>query len=258
MQVIPVIDLMGGQVLRGVGGRRSEYRPIASPLAADARPGTVAKAFVEQFGFETVYVADLDAIMQGRPDVAAWQEIASAGLELWIDAGLADRHQIRRCHAALREHQLPARLVVGLETLTSPDELQRYSELAREKPIFSLDLKERQPLSKATVWQGLAPEAIAAAVEKMGLGELIVLDLADVGTNGGTGTLDLCRQLWSALRLRIIAGGGVRNLHDLQTLASVGCESALVASALHDGRLTVADVQTARQMQRPYAGDRDD
>ena len=33
MEVIPVIDLLGGQVVRGVAGRRDEYRPIVSQIA---------------------------------------------------------------------------------------------------------------------------------------------------------------------------------------------------------------------------------
>ena len=82
MRVIPVIDLMGGQVVRGVAGRRSEYRPVESRIAGDARPATVARAFVDEFGFEAAYVADLDAIVHGRYSSGiAWREIAGVGLE---------------------------------------------------------------------------------------------------------------------------------------------------------------------------------
>ena len=68
---------------------------------------------------------------------------------------------------------------------------------------------------------------------------MIVLDLARVGTGQGVGTLSLCRQLralWPEINL--VAGGGVRNLADLHDLQESGCHAALVASALHDGRLT--------------------
>jgi phosphoribosylformimino-5-aminoimidazole carboxamide ribotide isomerase len=44
----------------------------------------------------------------------------------------------------------------------------------------------------------------------------------------------------------VLAGGGVRDLDDLRQLAEFGCDGALVASALHDGRLTAADVAVAR------------
>ena len=62
MRVIPVIDLMGGHVVRGVAGERSRYRPVVSLLAQDAAPRSVAQAFAQRLGAREVYVADLDAI----------------------------------------------------------------------------------------------------------------------------------------------------------------------------------------------------
>jgi hypothetical protein len=41
--------------------------------------------------------------------------------------------------------------------------------------------------------------------------------------------------------LQIVAGGGVRSAADLRSLSAAGCDAALVASALHDGRLTIHD-----------------
>src|SRR5947207_1285495 len=90
MRIVPVIDLMHGQVVRGVAGNRSEYRPIESQIASDAEPATIARSLVERFGFKIVYVADLDAIQGGSPNLHAWEEISRAGLLLWIDAGLGD------------------------------------------------------------------------------------------------------------------------------------------------------------------------
>jgi phosphoribosylformimino-5-aminoimidazole carboxamide ribotide isomerase len=62
----------------------------------------------------------------------------------------------------------------------------------------------------------------------------------------GTGTLELVRRLrLSHPRLEITAGGGVRGVDDLRQLAEAGCDAALVASALHDGRITAKDVGQA-------------
>ena len=43
MKILPVIDLMQGCVVRGIGGRREEYRPIESRLARDSRPVSVGR-----------------------------------------------------------------------------------------------------------------------------------------------------------------------------------------------------------------------
>jgi uncharacterized protein related to proFAR isomerase len=37
--------------------------------------------------------------------------------------------------------------------------------------------------------------------------------------------------------MELIAGGGIRDLADVRTLGSAGCDAVLVASALHRGAL---------------------
>jgi phosphoribosylformimino-5-aminoimidazole carboxamide ribotide isomerase len=247
MRVIPVIDLMGGQVVRGVAGKRSEYRPVQSLIAVDAKPATVARAFVEQFGFEDVYVADLDAIMGSQPNVAAWNDIAAQGLRLWLDAGVGDATAARGVLSTLRSAGTGFQLVVGLESLKSLDDLVAIIK-AWDFPIVSLDLKARVPQTRIDELRDADPIAIAQALDDCGIRELIVLDLADVGLGQGTRTLDLCRQLSALRRFRLICGGGVRGLDDLKAMADVGCDSVLVASALHDGRLTREDIRQVENL----------
>ena len=252
MQVIPVIDLLGGQVVRGIAGRRDEYRPIVSQIAADGRPATVARALVARFGFETVYVADLDAIVHGRLDTGSWKEIAESGLRLWIDAGVGTT----AAAAEFRLHQsrlsIEATLIIGLESLAAPVIVYDLCRmLGCDALAFSLDLKQGQSLTQLG-WQqqpdrAKEPIKIVRMTVRMGIRRLIVLDLADVGTGRGPTTLPLCRTIRDEFAdLELIAGGGVRGLDDLKALADAGCDAALVASALHDGRLTRDDVERAK------------
>jgi phosphoribosylformimino-5-aminoimidazole carboxamide ribotide isomerase len=257
MRVIPVIDLLGGQVVRGVAGRRAEYRPIVSKLAADAQPATVARALVEKFGFEIAYVADLDAISCGQTDkrllLSAYERIAQAGLALWLDAGIGTLDCARRLRETLRQAALDVRCVIGLESLAAERELtEMAAELGREQTIFSVDMKHGKPLTQAPRWLTADPVDIALGVLASGISRLIVLDLADVGMQAGTGTLDLCRRLRKELgaAVDLTAGGGVRGLDDLKALADAGCDAALVASALHDNRLTREDVEQAKEFRR--------
>src|SRR5688572_10445772 len=62
LRVVGVIDLMGGLAVHAVGGRRAEYRPVASPLCESAAPLAVAEAFRREYGIEELYLADLEAI----------------------------------------------------------------------------------------------------------------------------------------------------------------------------------------------------
>ena len=238
MQVIPVLDLMEGLVVRGVGGRRHEYRPIESLLAADARPRTVARALVA-IGFRASYVADLDAIGGKEPAWAIYRELLEAGLEPWIDAGVSNVEQA----GALSRFEVAGRrltaIVAGLESLPDPDTLaELLAVVGPERLIFSLDLKSGRPLTEAPAWQNLTPAQIAVVALRLGVRRMIVLDLAAVGMGHGVGTESFCRDLRCLdPRLQIIAGGGVRGAADLRSLAQAGCNAALVASALHDGRL---------------------
>ena len=246
MFVVPVIDLMRGEVVRGVGGRRDEYRAIRSVLAADARPGTVARGLTAA-GFTETYVADLDAVGGAEPAWSIYRELLGAGLALWVDAGVTSAEQAGR----LAEFQWAGRplaaIVAGLESLPNPQTLAEIIAIVGPRRlIFSLDLKAGQPLTGAQAWQGLSPRQIATIALRLGVRRMIVLDLANVGMGQGVSTEPLCRELRCLdSDLELIAGGGVRTASDLHSLAASGASAALVASALHDGRLTPADCLAA-------------
>jgi phosphoribosylformimino-5-aminoimidazole carboxamide ribotide isomerase len=247
MRVIPVIDLLAGQVVRGVGGRRSEYRAIESLLAADARPVTVGSA-VARLGFRETYVADLDAIGGREPAWSIYEELVRCGLTLVIDAGLNSVGQARELGRWAAAHQTTIGIVAGLETSPDPDTLAKMcAAVGPEQLIFSLDLRAGVPITTSAAWQGLTPEQVALVALRAGVRRMIVLDLTAVGMGHGVGTEPLCRSLRSHdPTLELIAGGGVRGPADLRSLSAAGCNGALVASALHDGRLTVEDCRAVR------------
>jgi phosphoribosylformimino-5-aminoimidazole carboxamide ribotide isomerase len=238
LQIIPVLDLMGGLVVRGRAGRRHEYRPIESPLVRDARPGTVSRAFAA-LGLDRLYVADLDAIAGAEPAWPVYEELAAAGWQLWIDAGAGTAERAERMRRFAERAPAVTGIVIGLESLPDAKALARVTEmLGRANSIFSLDLIAGRPLAAAG-WGPIQAEEIVALAVECGIPRTIVLDLARVGSGQGVGTADLCRRLAErSPALELIAGGGVRGPADLELLAAAGCSAALVATALHDGSLT--------------------
>jgi len=248
LRVVPVIDLMHGQVVRGVAGNRAEYRPVVSRLAADATPAAVAAAFA-RLGFRQAYVADLDAI-SGRPaNYAAYRAIREAGLaSLAIDAGITSTAQAAALLEACSAHEVPAAplisVVCGLESVASPDLLgELLTMLGPARLIFSLDLKAGRPLTASAAWAVMSPLEIARVALNLGVRRLIVLDLADVGTSSGTRTQQLIGEILATQPdAEVWAGGGVRNRDDLLNLQRLGVAAVLVASALHDGRLAPTDL----------------
>jgi phosphoribosylformimino-5-aminoimidazole carboxamide ribotide isomerase len=238
MRVLPVIDLLDGIVVRGIAGRRAEYRPIQSALCESPAARDVARAFRERLGLSTLYLADLDAILHERPNSELYRQLTGDGCILLIDAGVREMSRVRSVLEAGA-----AAAVLGLETLPEPELLQHaVAEFGSDRIIFSLDLLSGQPLQQPGVWDSADPFDIAAQAVAYGVRRLIVLDLAAVGVSGGVSTIALCRGLRKAFPdLRLITGGGVRGPADLLELIPLGLDGVLVASALHDGRWNPGD-----------------
>lgn len=221
MRIIPVLDLMGGVVVRAVAGRRSEYRPIHSPLVDSPDPSHVAQRLLEASGATELYVADLDAITRGESVTDAVREFLNAvGVRVWFDGGF-------RTAEAASTFAPPIRPVLASEIVGVP--VRDYNCSA-----YSIDLRNGAAVSATNA----TPLELAASAVAVGFETLIVLDLANVGTDTGPGTLPLVRELRTRYpRLELISGGGVRDHDDLARLADAGADAALVASALHAGRM---------------------
>src|SRR6476661_5491265 len=93
MQIIPVLDLKDGTVVRAQMGERDRYRPIKTPLAPSSDPVDVARGLLSVHPFQTLYIADLDAIEgRGNNEVALGRlRQAFPQLALWVDNGIAGR-----------------------------------------------------------------------------------------------------------------------------------------------------------------------
>lgn len=241
MQILPVLDLLDGVVVRGVQGRREAYRPVESRIVQTSDPVSVARAFRDQFGLSRLYVADLDAILHGRPNHDVYRALAALDFQLLVDAGL---RSVEAAEQLLGEGA--HRVIAGLETWPGPEQLARLcARIGRERVVFSLDMQNGEPMGDSVSWGGRAPFGIACQALESGAQELIVLDLAQVGSDAGLSTDDLCRSLIERFpEVRVITGGGVRGLSDLARLSRMGVSGVLVASALHDGRIGRAEIES--------------
>ena len=141
MRLIPVLDVLNGVVVRGVGGRRSEYRPVVSRLTSSTDPVEVARVLVRTFHPTEVYLADLDAIAGAPPAVTVYRAIRELGPCLWVDAGVLDGGGAERVAAA------DCDVVAGLETVPGPAALREVvTAVGADRVVFSLDLRDGVPL----------------------------------------------------------------------------------------------------------------
>jgi phosphoribosylformimino-5-aminoimidazole carboxamide ribotide isomerase len=238
VKVTPVIDIQNGTVVHAIKGNRSRYKPLKSFLCDSADPLAVASAF-KSCGFKELYVADLDAITGKSGNFAVLQRIAEqTGLELMVDAGVSDFEKAERLF-----RRKISKLIVGTETLPSLDFLaEMLKRYGCERVGVSLDLKKGKVLSKSEVLSSLNPLGLALKFQEMGVGELIVLDLARVGSGEGA-DLALLKQMVNRSGVRIDVGGGVRDTNDLLTLKELGVNGVLLATALHSGKISVEELR---------------
>ncbi|MEX0938592.1 MAG: HisA/HisF-related TIM barrel protein [Pirellulales bacterium] len=247
MRILPVLDLKGSHVVRAVAGRRDDYRPWISALCGSSDPVTIALAMTEIYGLAELYVADLDAIGGAPPDFEMYERLLNAGMRLCIDAGLRGAADVREMTDFIEKRASITGIVAALESV---DSREVVAELVRavgpQRAVFSLDLANGQPLTSSSAFANRSAPQIVEELRESGIERWIVLDLAQVGTGGGPAesVLQACRELRAiAPHAEIIAGGGVRQVGDLQSLARAGCDAALVASALHEGAITRQEIE---------------
>ena len=225
MRVVPVIDIKGGIVVHARRGQRDDYAPLHSPLVEGCEPVAVARALCRLCRTTTLYVADLDALAGESVNEAVLAALAAVA-EPWVDAGATTA-----AAAATLGRVGAARNVVGTESLGAGTELN-------SPVVLSVDLRDGRLISRDPELAGRGPVAVVPLARALGSRELLVIDLARVGSGSGP-PLEAVAELAAALpAVAIYAGGGVRDDADLRALESAGAAGALVATALHEGRIT--------------------
>ncbi|MGH8753896.1 MAG: HisA/HisF-related TIM barrel protein, partial [Burkholderiales bacterium] len=173
MKIIPVLDLMQGQVVRAMGGERKRYRPVESGLCAGSNALDIACALLELYPFPALYVADLDAIQKNGSNAAVIEKLYQRfpRLELWVDSGIGDVSGF----AAWQEQRI-GHAVIGSESFPETALLSAVCASGDALyPLLSLDFKGARFHGKQRLLNdpGLWPEHV------------IVMMLASVGSLQG-------------------------------------------------------------------------
>ncbi len=229
MDIIPVLDLRGGIAVRARMGQRDRYRPLESPLSATSDPVDVMRGLYSIYPFATIYVADLDAITGTGHNEAALRRLKAefAAATFWVDNGIGDLSSARSWLAARLGH-----LVIGSESQHDPALVRQLAQ--HERVVLSLDFRGQDfqgpptLLHETTSWPG----------------RLIVMTLGRVGSGAGPDVERLRAIRDVAGGRNIYAAGGVRDSADLAALKHEEISGALVATSLHEGRLTRRDLET--------------
>jgi phosphoribosylformimino-5-aminoimidazole carboxamide ribotide isomerase len=222
MRCILALDLLGGVVVRGVRGERDRYRPISeySRIVTTAEPLEVISAMKPR---ET-YIADLDRIT-GRGDNLPLIRELSKVTRTMVDAGAAMPEDVARLRSAVHS------VILGTETAS----LALIRECRSSGIVVSVDMKGGRMMAGDPALR-LSPLEVVKMLDDLALDAIILLDVARVGSGEGI-DFGLLEAAASASRHPIIAGGGVRDMDDLDRIRAAGGAGAIVASAVHSGAI---------------------
>jgi phosphoribosylformimino-5-aminoimidazole carboxamide ribotide isomerase len=243
MRIVPVMDLRGGRAVAGRAGGRARYAPVLSRIRGGppedlSDPRALARVLSADLAPERFYVADLDRI-EGTGDndriVADLLEDDTNRMILW-DGGLA-----RRSEAPIHPRLVP---ILATECLAAAEELDAAGGAA-PVPWLGLDLLPRGLRSRTPAIARLGAPALLGRAARGRLGGVVVVHLDGVGMSAGLPRPRLRRLRAAARAFAMIVGGGIGTMGDLAFLRSIGCEGALVATALHEGRIRPADLRAA-------------
>ncbi len=228
MNIIPVLDLMNGQVVHAKHGDRAHYQPIKSVLCDSSQPVNIVEALLELYPFKQLYIADINAIQKNGHHLNIIYNIALAfpGLEIYLDAGFSSIEEINTFN---KINLIP---VLGSESILSIDAYQAINKSHQKRMLLSLDFKN-------DVYQG--PTALLHD-SRYWPNEIIVMSLSKVGSQSGPDIEKLKHFKQISPQTKIYAAGGVRNANDLEMLKLENIDGALIASAIHNGNLNQKDL----------------
>ncbi len=221
VEIIPVLDIRGGVAVAGKSGNREEYRPLETVFAGGSDPAAIASALP----YPRLYVADLDGIVTGRPDIGTLKSLSQLK-DLMVDLGVRDAYDLQLFS------DLSCDIVLGTETVS---EMRVITEAIRRfgvgRIIVSLDIKMGAVLSDFLQHH---PQNAYDMLSAVGVRRVIFLDISMVGT--GKSDYRFIKNLNKAGE--IILGGGI-TAEDFGWLKRAPVDGVLVGTALHRGELEV-------------------
>ncbi len=240
-RIIPVIDIMNGTAVHANKGLRNEYQPIHMKFSQSSKPQDLLTVFSEKFSFTETYIADLDSIIREKPNIEFLSKIIQESpLDIMLDAGIRNLYDIMQF-----KNLGLSKIILATETIESFDVVDdAISELSPEKIIVSIDMKKQKLISESAEIAEMDIDTIIKQVSKKGISEIILLDLAKVGSLTGGGHANYQSIRSNHPNLRIILGGGVKDINDVISIKRQGFNGALIATSLHKGIITPDNVRS--------------
>jgi cyclase len=238
LRVIPCLDVKDGRVVKGVNfvALRDAGDPVEQAAIYDAA------------GADELTFLDITASHENRDTIlgVVSRTAARIFLPLTVGGGIRAVDDMRRL------------LLAGADKCSINSAAVARPELVREAAqkfgsqcvVVAIDAKQSSP----GAWEvfthggrrGTGMDAVAWArqVAALGAGEILLTSMDRDGTGQGF-DIPLLRAVCGAVRVPVIASGGVGTLEHFVDGARTGATGLLAASVFHFGTFTIAQVKAA-------------
>jgi phosphoribosylformimino-5-aminoimidazole carboxamide ribotide isomerase len=226
--VYPAIDVLDGRVVRLEQGERGRV------TVEGGDPLEGASRFRDE-GAAWLHLVDLGGAFSSTPSLELLADVAAIGVPVQVGGGYRDLPAIQ---AALDAGA--ARVLVGTAAL-DPVFLRSAADRFGARLTVAIDVRDGFVAVEGWTRASSVPaDVLAASCREAGVQRLVVTSTRRDGTLSGP-DLELLELVLEASQLPVIAAGGVASLDDLRAVRGLGCEGAVVGSALWRGRFTLAE-----------------
>ena len=231
LELLPAVDVQGGQAVQLVQGVAGSEKVFGDPLAAARR--------WQDGGAEWLHLVDLDAAF-GRgsnADVIA-EIVAAMALKVELSGGIRDDASLERALATGCR-----RVNIGTAALEQPDWCDRVIGEHGDRIAIGLDVRGTRLAARGWTREGGELWETLDRLNAAGCARYVVTDVVSDGMLTGP-NVGLLKDVCARTEAKVVASGGIAQLDDLRVLRELvplGVEGAIVGTALYVGNFTLAE-----------------
>lgn len=233
MRIIPAIDIIDGKCVRLTQGDYSRKKIYAED------PLEVAKKF-EDHGIKYLHLVDLDG---ARSHQIKNHEILlkiATGTNLTIDFGGGIKQE---SDLKIAFENGASQVTVGSTAAENPDLFLKWLEnYGKNKIILGADAKQLKVSING--WQEDLKIGILDFIESYvqhGIEYVVCTDISKDGMLQGPAT-ELYKLILQKNDIKLVASGGISTLSELNQMAAIGCDGAIIGKAIYEHKITLKEI----------------
>jgi phosphoribosylformimino-5-aminoimidazole carboxamide ribotide isomerase len=234
MKIYPAIDILGGQAVRLIQGRKDQTTVYGDPIE-------MATKWVNK-GAEWLHVVDLDGAFEGKPkNLGVLRDMTAAvpKAKIQVGGGIRGMSTVELLFDAGIE-----RIVLG--TAAVQDQEFVKNALAKHSGRVAIGIDARDGNVQVSGWtedSQIGAIDLARSLQDVGVRLVIYTDISRDGVLEGP-NVEATRQMLASTHLSVIASGGVSSLKDVHRLAEINhprLEGVIIGKALYEGRIRIEE-----------------